>query len=86
MGRGGGRDTAHLAAKAISPIDVEQVFANGGVFVPNKKAGSGDWKMIGPTNGGRLLTIVLVYEELTRTIRAFTGWKPTDNERKHWDG
>lgn len=78
-------NVAHLGAHGIRPVDVEEVFANGGCFVKNKRSGSGDWKMIGPTDGGALLTIVLMYDHSRRAIRAFTGWRTTQDERKHWD-
>lgn len=77
-------NTAHLAAHGIATHEAEEVFANGGVFVPNKRSGSGDWKLIGPTNGGRLLTLILVYKAERRVLRVFTGWESTNAERRRW--
>jgi hypothetical protein len=36
-----------LSNHAISGNEVEQVFANGPVFAPNKRYRAGDWKMLG---------------------------------------
>ncbi|RDI23061.1 hypothetical protein [Lentzea flaviverrucosa] len=82
-------NTAHLAESrpdrpAISAWEAEQVFDNGGVFVPNKKNRSGDWKLIGRADSGRVLTLVLQYDEERRIIRVFTGWDSTAGERSRY--
>jgi uncharacterized DUF497 family protein len=64
----------------ILPWEVEDVFWNAPVWVPNKKEGSGDYKMIGRTNGGRRLTIVVETKEVTRMLRPVTGWETTGGE------
>lgn len=64
-----------LAGHSISPEEVHQVWENGPFFVPNKKQGSGDWKMLGTTHGGRRLTIILAYDSRRRRVRPITGWK-----------
>ena len=64
----------------IRPCEVEQVFWNRPVWVRNKKEGSGDYKMIGRTNGGRRLTIVVETKEVTRMLRPITGWESTRGE------
>lgn len=79
-------NTAHLAESrpdrpGISADEAEQVFANGGVFLPNKKEGSGDWKLLGPTDGDRLLTLIVAYHDDRRVLRVFTGWDCTPGER-----
>jgi len=61
----------------ILPWEVEDVFWNRPTCVPNKKEGSGDYKMIGETNGGRRLTIVVETKEVTRMLRPITGWETT---------
>jgi uncharacterized DUF497 family protein len=64
----------------ILPWEVEEVFWNEPVWVRNKKEGSGDYKMIGRTNGGRRLTIVVETKEVTRMLRPITGWESTRGE------
>lgn len=76
----GNGNTAHLARRNIRPHEVEQLFANGAPIFPNKVEGSGDWQMVGTTDAGRPLTVVMVYNSVRRCIRAFTGWESTDDE------
>lgn len=75
---------SHLAAAGISPIEVEDIFANGPKWVRNRSHRSGDWKMMGLTRGGRPLTIVLKLHVDRRTLRPITGWKPTPGERRKY--
>lgn len=63
-----------LSAHSVSPTEVHQVWEGGAYFVPNKKAGSGEWKMLGTTHGGRRLTIILAYDSRRKRIRPITGW------------
>lgn len=73
---------AHLALKGITPDEVEQVFDNIPVWLPNKRAGSGDWLMVGRTNGGRWLSIVVQTLAATRYLRAFTGLPSSEHQRQ----
>ena len=61
----------------IQPWEVEEVFWNRPTWVPNEADKSGDYKMVGITNGGRQLTIVVEVKTVTRQLRAITGWKTT---------
>ena len=61
----------------ILPWEVEEVLWNQPTWDPNKKEGSGDYKMIGGTDGGRRLTIVVETKEVTRMLRPITGWETT---------
>lgn len=73
-----------LHRHGISPVEVEQVFEGNSVWAPNKKGMSGDWKMVGVTKGGRVLTIILAWEEQELRIRAITGWDTTKGERANY--
>ena len=73
-----------LARHSIRDIEVEQVFENEPKFGPNRGGRSGDWKMIGRTNGGRVLTIIVLAQPATRTLRAITGWNSTTGERRRY--
>jgi uncharacterized DUF497 family protein len=74
-------NTTHLAKHAITPLEAEEVFYNDGRFVPNKRGMTGDWLLVGRTNGGRVLTLVITYAEDRRVIRFITGWNSTHGER-----
>lgn len=82
-------NTAHLAEArpdrpAITQAEAEEVFENGGAFVPNKRGRSGDWLLVGKTHGGRALTLVIHYDEVRRSIRVITGWNCTAGEREKY--
>ena len=74
----------HLADHGITPWEVEEVFWNRPVWVPNKKEQSGDWKMVGRTDGGRRLSIITQIKPAQRVLRAFTGWDCTPGERTRY--
>jgi uncharacterized DUF497 family protein len=77
-------NTAHLADHGIDPVEAEQVFYNEGRFAPNKKGMSGDWLLVGRTDGGRVLTLVAVYKDDQRVIRFITGWDSTGGEQARY--
>lgn len=64
----------------IQEYEVEEVFLNGPRWGRNINRGSGDWKMVGLTGGGRQLTIVVAVYVESRTLRAITGWDCTPGE------
>lgn len=71
---------SELAAHGIAPWEVEEVFLNEAAWGRNKKAGSGDWKMVGWTDDGRALTIIVRVIAANETLRAITGWSPGAEE------
>lgn len=73
-----------LARHRIDIDEVEQVWWGGPVWVPNIKYRAGDWKMIGSTEAGRLLTIIIRYFEDQRLIRPITGWETTTGEKQRY--
>ena len=73
-----------LRDHAISSDEVEQVFANGPVFAPNKRHRAGDWKMLGRTDGGRSLTVVVHLDETRLALRPITGWDATRGEMSRY--
>lgn len=72
---------SELNAHAISAQDVEDVYGDGPLWVPNKKFRPGQWKMIGCNRGGRFLTIVIQWDEVRLSIRPITGWDTSPGER-----
>ena len=75
----------HLARRspAIREWEVEEIFNNRPRWVPNRRK-SGDFKMIGRTDDGRELTIIVEWKPSTMTLRAFTGWPCTTGERTRY--
>ena len=77
---------AELAAHRIHPWEVEEVFFNDPTWVPNKHSGAGEWKMVGRTDGGRRLTVVVTVNRFTGDLRPITGWDSTTGERTRYPG
>ena len=75
---------SELAAHRISPTEVRQVWMNRPKWAPNRKHRAGDWKMMGTTNGGRRLTIIVRFLPDDRALRPITGWDATPAERTRY--
>ena len=74
-----------LAARDISPAEVEQVPRNEHRIVRNPHAGGKPGKrrlLIGETDGGRALTLVIERTLDPTTWLVVTGWSATAGERK----
>lgn len=71
----------HLASHGIYAYEVEQAYWNGATWAKDHGDQSGDYFMFGKTDGGRRITVVIEFIEVTRRLRAFTGWDSTTGER-----
>jgi len=74
-----------LGARAISAEEAEQLPRNRHVAVRNpRQSGAGDTRLllIGHTDGGRLLTLVVERTVDPTTWLIVTGWSSTEAERK----
>lgn len=71
---------AELWTHGIRWWGVEDVFWNGPTWTRDKRDASGDYKMIGETDGGRRLTIVVEVKTVRRILRPITGWNSTKGE------
>jgi uncharacterized DUF497 family protein len=58
----------------ITPEEAEQVFDNHPEWLPNKRNRAGDWRMVGETDGGRRLMIIVRIVVPDYHLRAITGW------------
>lgn len=58
-----------LTRHRITPREVIDVFESGPVWLRNKRQASGNWRMVGRTGGGRVLTVIVLYRSETRTLR-----------------
>ena len=63
-----------LAGHGISPSEVMQMLENAFTIRRNKKSASGDRQLIGETNGGRRLTVILASTSVPDRWRPVTGW------------
>ena len=75
---------SELARHRITLQEVEEVFFNEPVWASNRRGRAGNRVMIGRTDGGRALTIIVRVELSTETIRAITGWESTRGERTRY--
>jgi hypothetical protein len=75
---------AELSGHNITPGEVYEIWENGPVWAPTIRRHAGDWKMIGRTNGGRPLTIVIRFYPDRGTLRPITGWRTTTGERSKY--
>lgn len=73
-----------LGARNISPAEVEEVPRNEHRIVRNPHAGGAPGKrrlLIGQTDGGRVLTLVIEQTLDSTTWLVVTGWNATAGER-----
>jgi uncharacterized DUF497 family protein len=73
-----------LAARGISTAEVEQVPRNEHVTIRNPREGSEPGKrrlLVGETDGGRVLTLVIERTVEPTTWLVVTGWSATAAER-----
>jgi len=74
---------AEVAAHRISDMEVEQVFDGGPLFLRNKRQGSGDYKMVGRTRGGRALVVIVRWFPDRRTLRPITAGDATQSDERY---
>jgi len=60
---------SELAAHQITASEVVQLLENLPVWAPNKKGRAGVWLAIGYTDGGRVLTVPVTYDESRLQVR-----------------
>jgi hypothetical protein len=74
-----------LGARSVSPEEAGQLPRNGHVIVGNPREGGEPGKrrlLIGETDGGRVLTLVIERTLEPTTWLVVTGWSATNAERK----
>jgi uncharacterized DUF497 family protein len=75
-------NTEHLSRHGIAPEEVEQVTGNDYVTARNKRHPKNRIVMIGRTDGGRMLTVVLETTRDDVVWRPITGWDSGPQEIK----
>jgi len=77
-----------LAQHNIDVLEVHAVLAQQPLFVRNKRGRAAAYKVIGPDNGGTMLTIAIAPTPVAGRWRPVTGWASTKGEvtlwRKHY--
>ena len=73
----------HQPHHPITEYEAEDVFYNGPVWVPHPRKRK-RWKMIGYTDEGRALTILVDVKARARLLRPFTGWDCKPGERSRY--
>ncbi len=71
-----------LGRHGISLVDVLQVFVNDPVWARNKHNRSAQFKMVGRTDGGRRLTVIVLMAADSDLARPITGWDSTRGESR----
>lgn len=79
-------NTEHIAQHGIAPEEIEQMTGNAYVTARNVRGPENRIVMIGRTDGGRTLTIVLEATRDEVVWRPVTGWESTASERKLLQG
>jgi uncharacterized DUF497 family protein len=75
---------AHLAAHAVTAVELLQVFLDEPFWAANKKGRTGTWLMVGRTQGGRPLVAAVLFDETRNCIRPITARTCTDAEVARW--
>ena len=68
-------------SRHVDPADVGAVPLGRYLSIRNKRAGSGDYKVIGRDRGGRLITIVVVATDSPTVWRPITAMPANRHER-----
>ena len=71
-----------LARHEITPREVMQLLRNRYTVRRNKRDRTGDRQLIGVTDGGRVVTVVLAATAVPDRWRPVTGWTSTASERR----
>ena len=71
----------HLARHRIAYFEVEEVFWNIPVWARDRDDEPGDYFMIGKTDSGRKLTVVVTIDEIRDALKVITGWDSDSEER-----
>lgn len=75
---------SELARHRITLSEVMQIALNDPTWAPNKKGRAATWIAVGYTDGGRALTIPMLYDGRRRVLRPITGWDCSEAERARY--
>jgi hypothetical protein len=72
----------HQSRASLS--ELTQVFLNSPIYLRDKDGVRGEWLMIGPTDGGRFLTVAVVCDEARWLLRPITALNSTPWQVARW--
>ncbi len=72
----------HLWQHGIKEYEVREIFAGDHTWFRDGRLEPGDWYMIGWTDAGRALTVVVTVLA-TGHLRPYSGWSPSKAESHH---
>jgi uncharacterized DUF497 family protein len=75
-------NVSKLWEHGITPQEITQILQNAFTVRRNKKNRAGSRQLIGFTDAGRLLTVILAPTHDPERWRPVTGWQSTDFERR----
>ena len=78
-------NVAHLERHGLDPDDVDGMLESRITVMRNKKAGSGDYKLIGLGRGDLPITIVVARTAVSGRWRPITGRRSNDAERRSYE-
>ncbi len=78
-------NVAHLERHGLDPDDVDAMLESRITVMRNKKAGSGDYKLIGLGRGDLPITIVVARTAVSGRWRPITGRRSNDAERRSYE-
>jgi hypothetical protein len=78
--------TEKLGARGIAEAEATQLLGNVNVTGPNPRGGEERRLLVGRTDGGRALTLVVERTLEPTTWTVVTGWNSTERQRKMLGG
>jgi len=75
---------AELTLHHVHAEEVEQVFESRPTVLPNRRGRSGNFKLVGRSEAGRALTIIVSYDPIRRSLRPITGYDSPDADRTRY--
>lgn len=70
-------NAAHVRSHSLWDWEVDQLLSNEHVVVPNRKGRGSRQLLIGRTDGGKAITVVIQKTRLVGTYRPVTAWPST---------
>jgi hypothetical protein len=74
---------AHVAQRGFTPVHLSAVLEGDYLVLRNKRAASGEYRVIGRDLGGRLVTVVISSTHFPGRWRPVTAWRSNTMEERH---
>ena len=70
-----------VVAHGISPNEVMEALLDAEIWRPNQKGKTGNWKVYGKTQGGKAITMVILWDPIRMNLRPITAWPSSESEK-----